>query len=231
VDVQQMQNLFHVPEQTVLVPAAKKIGQINDGSEFILSFAKHKYAKEKRFKDIKACMQAFANTLSTFTPTSRVMTPFVVDGLASIELDAATVNKITTLCRKKKLEPPSKFMLDNCHHYGLFVSGSLISYLCLSSYNLNKTPGSTCVNIELAASLDKNHSMSRAISSISKTLRRRKNKCVLFTQVADTKIAFKFWKGKLTQTKRASAMNGLLANFDQNHEIYADTTDMAIFFD
>ena len=26
-------------------------------------------------------------------------------------------------------------------------------------------------------------------------------------------------------------MNGLLANFDQNHEIYADTTDMAIFFD
>ena len=24
---------------------------------------------------------------------------------------------------------------------------------------------------------------------------------------------------------------GLLANFDQNHEIYADTTDMAIFFD
>ena len=56
-------------------------------------------------------------------------------------------------------------------------------------------------------------------------------KCVLFTQVADTKIALKFWKGKLTQTKRASAMNGLLANFDQNHEIYADTTDMAIFFD
>ena len=70
--------------------------------------------------------------------------------------------------------------------------------------------------------------MSRAISSISKTLRRRKNKCVLFTQVADTKIALNFWKGKLTQTKRASAMNGLLANFDQNHEVYADTTDMAV---
>eukprot|EP00665_Eupelagonemidae_sp_cell47_P000303 gene304-62_t len=36
---------------------------------------------------------------------------------------------------------------------------------------------------------------------------------------------------KLTQTKRASAMNGLIANFSQNHDIYADTTDMAIFFD
>ena len=106
-----------------------------------------------------------------------------------------------------------------------------MSYLCLSSYNLNNMPGSIRVNIELAASLDKNHSMSRTISSISKTLRRRKNKCVLFTQVADTKIAFKFWKGKLTQTKRASAMNGLIANFDQNHKIYADTTDMAIFSD
>ena len=139
--------------------------------------------------------------------------------------------KITTLSHKTKLKPPSKFMLDNCNHYGHFVSGHLMSYLCLSSYNLNNMPGSIRVNIELAASLDKNHSMSRTISSISKTLRRRKNKCVLFTQVADTKIAFKFWKGKLTQTKRASAMNGLLANFDQNHEIYADTTDMAIFFD
>eukprot|EP00966_Prymnesium_polylepis_P129334 2991182-Prymnesium_polylepis.1 len=73
--------------------------------------------------------------------------------------------------------------------------------------------------------------MSRAISSISKNLRRRKNRCVLFTQVADTKVALKFWKGKLTQTKGASAMNGLLANFDQKHKIYADTTDIAIFFD
>jgi len=26
-------------------------------------------------------------------------------------------------------------------------------------------------------------------------------------------------------------MNGLIANISQNHDIYADTTDMAIFFD
>jgi hypothetical protein len=176
-------------------------------------------------------MEAFSDTLATWTPTSRITSSFAVEGFVPLQLDAGMTKKITTLCHKTKLKPPSKFMRDKCHHYGFFVSGSLMSYLCLSSYNINKMPGSACVNIELAASLDKNHSMSRAISSISKTLRRRKNKCVLFTQVADTKIAFKFWKGKLTQTKRASAMNGLLANFDQNHEIYADTTDMAIFFD
>ena len=176
-------------------------------------------------------MEAYSATLFTLTPTSRIITPIAVEGVVPLQIDARTIKKITTLCLKTKIKPPSKFMRDKCHHYGLFVSGSLISYLCLSSYNLNKMPGSACVNIELAASLDKNHSMSRAISSISKTLRRRKNKCVLFTQVADTKIALKFWKGKLTQTKRASAMNGLLANFDQNHDIYADTTDMAIFFD
>ena len=225
-----MQNLFHVPKPTVLVPA-KKIPQINDGSESINSFAKHKYSKEKRFKDIKLCMEAFSATLFTLTPTSRITSSLVVEGFVLLQIDAGMAKKITTLCHKTKLKPPSKFMLDKCHHYGFFVSGHLMSYLCLSSYNLNKIPGSICVNIELAASLDKNHSMSRAISSISKTLRRRKNKCVLFTQVADTKIALKFWKGKLTQTKRASAMNGLLANFDQNHDIYADTTDMAIFFD
>ena len=226
-----MQNLFHVPEPTVLVPTAKKITQINDGSESILSFAKHKYAKEKRFKDIKLCMEAFSATLFTLTPTSRITAPFAVEGFVPLQIDAGTIKKITTLCHKTKLKPPSKFTRDKCQHYGLFVSGSLMSYLCLSVYNLNKTPGSICVNVELAASVDKNHSMSRAISSISKILRRRKNKCVLFTQVADTKLALKFWKGKLTQTKRASAINGLLANYDQNHEIYADTTEMAIFFD
>ena len=32
-------------------------------------------------------------------------------------------------------------------------------------------------------------------------------------------------------TKRASAVNGLLSNFNKEHKIYADTTDMAIFFE
>ena len=189
------------------------------------------YSEDKRFKDIKLCMETFSATLFTWTPTSRITSSLAVEGFVLLQIDVGMTKKITTLSHKTKLKPPSKFMLDNCHHYGHFVSGHLMSYLCLSSYNLNNMPGSIRVNIELAASLDKNHSMSRTISSISKTLRRRKNKCVLFTQVADTKIAFKFWKGKLTQTKRASAMNGLIANFDQNHKIYADTTDMAIFSD
>ena len=159
-----MQNLFNVVPETVLVPAAKKISQINDGSESINSFAKHKYANDKRFKNIKLCMQAFSARLFTLTPTSRITSSFAIDGFVLLQIDAGMTKKITTLCQQTKLKPPSKFMRDKCHHYGFFVSGSLMSYLCLSSYNLNKMPGSTCVNIELAASLDKNHSMSRAIS-------------------------------------------------------------------
>ena len=84
-----MQDLFHIPEPTVLVPAAKKIPQINDGSEFINSFAKHKYAKKKRFKDIKLCMEAFSDTLATWTPTSRITSSFAIDGLVPLQIDAA----------------------------------------------------------------------------------------------------------------------------------------------
>jgi hypothetical protein len=75
----------------------------------------------------------------------------------------------------------------------------------LSVYNLNKTPGSVCVNIETAVSIDKTHRlhrMSSAVKTIAKNLRHRKNKCVLFTQPANTQAAKNFWKGRLTQTTR-----------------------------
>ena len=88
-----------------------------------------------------------------------------------------------------------------------------------------------CVNIETAASIDANHRMSRAICGIAKTLRRRRNRCVLFAQVAQTAVAQAFWKGRLTHTKRAAMMNGLISVFNKDHKIYADTDDMAVFFE
>jgi chorismate synthase len=90
-------------------------------------------------------------------------------------------------------------------------------------------PDSVCVSIESAASNDTKHSMSVGISDIDKQLRRRRNKCVVFTQGANTPNAIKLWKGRLTQTKRASAMNALISNVDENNHIYEDTTDMVIF--
>jgi hypothetical protein len=102
------------------------------------------------------------------------------------------------------------------------TGAKLVAYICLSVYNMNKTPGSVCVNIETAVSIDKTHRMSTAMKTISKNLRRRKNKCVLFTQPAATHVA---------PTKRASMMNGLISVYNDNHKIYEDTTDMATFFE
>ena len=69
------------------------------------------------------------------------------------------------------------------------------------------------------------------MKTIGKNLRHRKNKCVLFTQSANTQVAKNFWKGRLTQTKRASMMNGLISVYNGKHKIYEDATDMATFFE
>ena len=82
----------------------------------------------------------------TLNPTSCIKSSFVFEGFVLLQIDARMAKKITTLCHKTKLKPPSKFMRDRCQHYGLFVSGHLMSYLCLSSYNLNNKPGSIRVN-------------------------------------------------------------------------------------
>ena len=81
------------------------------------------------------------------------------------------------------------------------------------------------------AMIDKTHRMSSAMKTIAKNLRRRKNKCVLFAQPADTQVAKDFWKGRLTQTKRASMVNGLISVFNDKHKIYEDASDMATFFE
>ena len=79
--------------------------------------------------------------------------------------------------------------------------------------------------------IDKTHRMSSAMKTIAKNLRRRKNKCVLFAQPADTQVAKDFWKGRLTQTKRASMVNGLISVFNDKHKIYEDASNMATFFE
>jgi len=67
---------------------------------------------------------------------------------------------------------------------------------------LNKTPGSVAISVDITASSDKEHSMSIGLDSIKKMLRKRRNTCVIFAQVARTLSAQKFWEGKLTKTRR-----------------------------
>ena len=117
---------------------------------------------------------------------------------------------------------------------GCYVSHQgtqLVAYISLSVYNMNNVPGSVCVNIETAVSIDKTHRMSSAMKTIAKNLRHRKNKCVIFTQPANTQVAKDFWKGRLTQSKRASMINGVISVFNPKHKIYEDASDMATFFD
>ena len=78
---------------------------------------------------------------------------------------------------------------------------------------------------------DTAHSMSIAFDSAKKTLRHRRNSCVLFTQAAQIDTAKEFWRGKLTSTKRASVVPILFRGFDANYRIWGDTTDMALFLD
>ena len=95
---------------------------------------------------------------------------------------------------------------------------------------MNNMPGSIAVSIDIAASIDANHSMTYALDSIKKLLRKRRNPCVLLTQVAQTNVARAFWAGKLTKTRRASVLVALFSSFDERYKIYEDADDMAIFY-
>ena len=96
---------------------------------------------------------------------------------------------------------------------------------------LNKTPGSIAISIDIAASTDTTHSISVAIESLKKMMRKRRNSCVLFAQVANTESARRFWQGKLTKTKRASIMTALFSELDPRYLVYEDATDMALFYE
>ena len=121
--------------------------------------------------------------------------------------------------------------MENSSHYGKVANGELTTLLSLSSVNLNRTPGSVAVSVDLAVSCCKEHSMSIAIQDLQRILRKRRNKCVLFTQVAKTKVAREFWSGKLTKSKRASLLPTLMHMFDDRYTIFGDTEDMSTFFE
>ena len=88
-------------------------------------------------------------------------------------------------------------------------------------------PGSIAVSIDIAASTDPEHSMTVAIGSLKKMMRKRRNKCVLSAQVVETQSARAFWSDKLTKTKRASVMAALFSgfdDFDNRSKIYCTRT-------
>jgi hypothetical protein len=93
------------------------------------------------------------------------------------------------------------------------------------------TPGSVAISINIAPSADTSHSMTVAIDSLIKMMRKRRNACVLFAQVENTGSARRFWQGKLTKMKRASVLPALFSEVDTRYLIYEDVTDMALFYE
>ena len=141
------------------------------------------------------------------------------------------MKKVKLLCKKKSIIAPSGFIRKSSFHYGKYIDKKLVSVISLSAMNLNNTPGSLAISIDIAASSDPGHSMTKAIDSLKKTMRKRRNMCVLFAQVANTDMARMFWEGKLTKSKRASVLPALFSEFDNGYKIYEDTTDMALFYE
>ena len=185
-----------------------------------------------RLTTITSNITNFQGDSQMLMPTSWVKTPPVLEGMQSLDLtNLKTSARVSKLCKQKRLKPPSAFIKTNSFHYGKYDNNKLVSVISLSAMNLNKMPGSVAISIDLAASTDTRHSMSTALTSIKKMMRKRRNPCVLFTQCAQTESARAFWAGKLTSTKRASVMTALFHEFDNRYQIYEDADDMAIFFD
>ena len=185
-----------------------------------------------RLTKIISNIDHFQEESQMLMPTSWVKTPPVLAGMQLLDLtDSNTSERVSKLCKKKCLNPPSAFMKTNSFHYGKYANKKLVSVISLCAMNLNKTPGAVAISIDLAASIDKQHSISIALTSIKKMLRKRRNKCVLFTQCAQTDSARAFWAGSLTSTKRASVMTTLFHEIDNRYTIYEDADDMAFFFD
>jgi hypothetical protein len=185
-----------------------------------------------RLKSISAAVQPFEHNSQSSMPTGWSKTRLSVAGMQPINLlEPKTMCKVSALCRTKKLKPPAGFVKSHSYHYGKYEKQKLTSVLSLSVMKLNNMPGSIAVSIDIAASTDKHHSMTYALDSIKKILRKRRNPCVLFAQVAQTDIARDFWAGKLTKTRRASVLTALISTFDERYKIYEDTDDMAIFYE
>lgn len=179
-----------------------------------------------------AAIEPFQETSQKFMPSGWVQTPPFVKGMQLLDLcNRITFQQVSALCKKQKLLPPKGFVKNSSFHYGKYDGNTLVSVLSLSIMKLNKTPGSIAISVDIAVSFDKKHSMSIGLESLKMMLRKRRNKCVIFAQVAQTASAQKFWEGKLTKTRRASVLTALISMFDSRYKIYEDADDMAIFFE
>ena len=192
-------------------------------------------SKQARVAGICAAIRPFVDQAQKFLPTAWIRVAPRLQGLKLVSLaaDSALLAEVSALCKRRRLAPPAAFIVSNSHHYVKYspVDGTMLTYIALCAATLNRAPGSMGVSVDLAVSVDTEHSVSIALESLKRQLRRRTSACVLFAQVAKTSGAKKFWSGKLLSCKRASLMPVLFQSLDHRYDVYADTSDMAIFYE
>lgn len=187
----------------------------------------------ERSNSMASNIKHFIDDSQLLMPTRWLKTRPFIKGMVAMDLThKKTMKEVRALCDSVHLISPMKFVKTNSFHYGKRdTNGKLVSFLSICVAMLNRTPGSIAISVDLAASVDKNHSMTDAINSLKKLLRKHRHTCVLFAQVADTEAAKTFWKGKLTFSKRASVMTTLFHEFDPRYTVYSNVHDMALFFE
>ena len=152
-------------------------------------------ADDVRLQEICSAARPFCDKSERFMPTSIVLKEPVVKGMRRVDLSNLKLKRqAALLCKKRNLKFPSQKMLQTSLQYAKYIGKKMVSLLCFTQMKLNRTPGSLAISVDIAASIDTEHSMSIAIESLKKMLYKRRNPCVLFTQVANT--ANSFWQVK-----------------------------------
>lgn len=150
-----------------------------------------------RLQEICSAARPFRETSERLMPTSLVTKAHVVKGMQLIDMNCPKVRRqAVALCNSQELTFPPKRMLKTGVHYAKYRGKTMISLLSITQMKLNRTPGSLAISVDIAASIDEEHSMSMAIGSLQNMLSKRRNPCVLFAQVANTESARRFWQVK-----------------------------------
>ena len=138
--------------------------------DYPLQFEQTMQSTNQRVQSIKECMSMYVSELQTLDPTSVVESGLSIDGFVRLEeTTPALYKKVRALCVAKEIKPPTKSTWNTYQNYvHLSDKGEVLSYLCLRIYNMNRTPGSICVSVEIAVSIDDKHAMSKAIDSVIK---------------------------------------------------------------
>lgn len=180
------------------------------------------YGKGSRYKKLaKNALLATADVKIT----NMSGTPLALKGAILLDMgDSAVLDECQALLKKQDLESISSFQLTRAHHYGVYRSGTLVTYLCLLIGKLGPV-GSVAVSIEWLASIDKQHSASRLVAEVKKILSRRRQKCALFTQSSKKPPAVAFWDARVGKSQWAAVFVVAFYKYDARCTIYEDSCD------